>query len=161
MGQESMTYKLSRHSKNQSGDQWTEFSGTGINDLQAVKAFKKPKWWSEDRIPWDRNQWLTSCESILKPMQWSVNSIARYINQRLTPCRAMDLHALVVYHMVSPWYSVIPNSALCLHLCHRNTYLPQNLDTMTQFPSEAVWAQLALVRPSEQLPQSRAWGIAF
>jgi hypothetical protein len=44
MGQESMTYTLSRHSKNPSGDQWTEFGGTAINDLQPVKAFNKPKW---------------------------------------------------------------------------------------------------------------------
>ena len=64
VGQESMTYILSRHSKHQSGDKWTEFRGRGINDLQAVKAFKKPKWWSVDRIPWDRNQWLTACQGI-------------------------------------------------------------------------------------------------
>src|ERR1700733_1269214 len=43
MGQESMTYILSRDSKNQSGDQWTEFRGTGINDLHTVKGFKKTK----------------------------------------------------------------------------------------------------------------------
>ena len=66
VGQESMAYNLSRHSKNQSGDQWTEFHGTGINDLHAVRAFKKPKWWSVDRIPWDRSQWLTSCQGIQK-----------------------------------------------------------------------------------------------
>jgi hypothetical protein len=39
-----MTYILSRHLKKQSGDQWTEFSGTEINDLLAVKAFKQAKW---------------------------------------------------------------------------------------------------------------------
>ena len=64
MGQKSMTYSLSRHSKHKSDDQWTEFCGTGINDLQSVKAFKRPKWWSVDRILWDRNQWLTSCQGI-------------------------------------------------------------------------------------------------
>ena len=66
VGQGSMTYILSKHSKNQSGDQWTEFRGTGINDLPPVKAFKTPKWWSVDRIPWDRNQWLTDCQGIQK-----------------------------------------------------------------------------------------------
>jgi hypothetical protein len=30
--------------QNQSGDQWTEFRGTGINDLQPVEAFRKPNW---------------------------------------------------------------------------------------------------------------------
>jgi hypothetical protein len=42
--QESTTYILSRDSKKQSGDQWTEFRGTGINDLHPVKGFKKAKW---------------------------------------------------------------------------------------------------------------------
>jgi hypothetical protein len=44
VGQESMTYILSRDSKKQSGDQWTEFRGTGINDLQPANGFKKAKW---------------------------------------------------------------------------------------------------------------------
>ena len=51
VGQESMTYTLSRHSKNQTGDQWTKFGGTGINDLQPVKASKNQNGdqWTEFR----------------------------------------------------------------------------------------------------------------
>ena len=37
-GQESMTYDLSRHRKNQTRDQWTECQRTGINDLRPVEA---------------------------------------------------------------------------------------------------------------------------
>ena len=37
-GQESMTYILLRHRREQTRDQWTEGRRTGMDDLQAVKA---------------------------------------------------------------------------------------------------------------------------
>jgi hypothetical protein len=42
-GQESTTYKLSRHQRKKRGDQWTECCRTGINNLQTVKSSEKEK----------------------------------------------------------------------------------------------------------------------
>jgi hypothetical protein len=54
-----MTYILSRHWRNKSGDQWTEFRGTRINDLPAAKASRKQS----------GDQWTEFCGTGINDLQ--------------------------------------------------------------------------------------------
>jgi hypothetical protein len=86
-GQESMTYRLSKHHRKQTGDQWTEYCRTGIHDLHPVGGSQKANRWSVDRMLQDRNPWLTRCWGIRESKQVISGQNCR--NPWLTSCQGI------------------------------------------------------------------------